>query len=93
MLDACRKLKPEQYAIAGSMNCCRLSPPDGLATPATYSRPGRTANLPPWVVLRHIVNRTTYHRGQVASKLKPFRVQQAETALVYWAFEQTPQKA
>ena len=43
--------------------------------------------------LRHIVNHTTYHRGQVASKLKRFGVQQAETDLVYWAFEQIPQKA
>jgi uncharacterized damage-inducible protein DinB len=67
--------------------------PDWLATPVTYSRRGRTATLPPWVVLRHIVNHTTYHRGQVASKLKRFGVQQAETDLVYWAFEQIPQKA
>ena len=66
--------------------------PDWLATPVTYSRRGRTATLAPWVVLRHIVNHTTYHRGQVASKLKRFGVQQAETDLVYWAFEQMPQQ-
>jgi uncharacterized damage-inducible protein DinB len=66
--------------------------PDWLATPVTYSRRGRSATLPPWVVLRHIVNHTTYHRGQVASKLKRFGVQQAETDLVYWAFEQMPQQ-
>src|SRR5262245_31956268 len=65
--------------------------PEVLATPRTFSRRGRTAVLPPWVVLRHIVNHTTYHRGQVASKLKRFGVQQAETDLVYWAFEQVPQ--
>src|SRR5262249_10298600 len=46
--------------------------PDWLATPLTYSRRGQTATLPPWAVLRHIVNHTTYHRGQVASKLKRF---------------------
>jgi uncharacterized damage-inducible protein DinB len=67
--------------------------PDWLATPVTYSRRGRTATLPPWVVLRHIVNHTTYHRGQVASKLKRFGIQQAETDLVYWVFEQIPQQA
>ena len=65
--------------------------PERLATPVILRRRGRTANLPPWVVLRHIVNHTTYHRGQVASKLKRFGIQQAETDLSYWAFEQLPQ--
>jgi uncharacterized damage-inducible protein DinB len=65
--------------------------PEALATPRTISRRGRTAVLPPWVVLRHIVNHTTYHRGQVASKLKRFGVQQPETDLVYFAFEQVLQ--
>jgi uncharacterized damage-inducible protein DinB len=55
------------------------------------SRRGRTVVLPPWVVLHHVVNHTTYHRGQVASKLKRFGVQQPETDLVYWALEQVPQ--
>jgi uncharacterized damage-inducible protein DinB len=65
--------------------------PERLATPQTFSRRGRTAVLPPWMVLRHVVNHTTYHRGQVASKLKRFGIQQPETDLVYWAFEQVPQ--
>lgn len=65
--------------------------PELLATPRPFSRRGRTAVLPPWLVLRHVVNHTTYHRGQVASKLKRFGVQQAETDLVYWALEQLPQ--
>jgi uncharacterized damage-inducible protein DinB len=65
---------------------------DVLATPRTFSRRGRTAVLTPWVVLRHVVNHTTYHRGQVASKLKRFGVQQPETDLVYFALEQIPQK-
>src|SRR5207248_6706029 len=64
-----------------------------LATPRTFSRRGRTIALPPWVVLRHVVNHTTYHRGQVASKLKRFGVQQPETDLVFWALEQVPQQA
>jgi uncharacterized damage-inducible protein DinB len=66
--------------------------PERLATPQTFSRRGRTAVLPPWAVLRHIVNHTTYHRGQVASKLKRFGVQQPETDLVFWAIEQVPQQ-
>jgi uncharacterized damage-inducible protein DinB len=65
--------------------------PEILATPRTISRRGRTAVLPPWLVLRHIVNHTTYHRGQVASKLQRFGIQQAETDLVFWAREQFPQ--
>src|SRR5262249_25504889 len=65
--------------------------PDLLATPRTVQRRGRTAVLPPWAVLRHVVNHTTYHRAQVASKLKRFGVQQPETDLVYWALEQVPQ--
>ena len=65
--------------------------PELLATPRKLSRRGRSAVLPPWVVLRHVVNHTTYHRGQVASKLKRFGIQQADTDLVYWAIEQVPQ--
>lgn len=71
-----------------------LSPkltPEFLSSPKTFSRRGRTVVLPPWVVLRHIVNHTTYHRAQVASKLKRFGIQQAETDFIYWAYEQFPQ--
>jgi uncharacterized damage-inducible protein DinB len=66
--------------------------PERLATPVTLRLRARTAVLPPWAVLRHIVNHTTYHRGQVASKLKRFGIQQAETDLVFWMFEQIPQE-
>ena len=66
--------------------------PEFLGTPRTFSRRGRTVVLPPWVVLRHVVNHTTYHRGQVASKLKRFGIEQPETDLVFWAREQTPQQ-
>jgi uncharacterized damage-inducible protein DinB len=147
MLDACRKLTPEQYAaepmpgwssvrftvwhiavvtdgwlrgLAGEPNDTfpgetdlatpddaekllttaydrfnQLLPkltPEKLATPVTLRRRNRSATLPPWAVLRHIVNHTTYHRGQVASKLKRFGIQQDETDLVYWAYEQIPQQ-
>jgi uncharacterized damage-inducible protein DinB len=67
--------------------------PEWLATPRTLRRRNRTAILPPWVVLRHIVNHSTYHRGQVASKLKRLGVEQPATDLVFWAFEQIPQTA
>jgi uncharacterized damage-inducible protein DinB len=62
--------------------------PELLNTPRTFQGRGWTLVLPPWVVLRHVVNHTTYHRGQVASKLKRFGIQQAETDLPFWATEQ-----
>ena len=49
--------------------------------------------MPPWVVLRHIVNHSSYHRGQVASKLKRFDIDPPKIDMVFWAFELVPQKA
>ncbi len=65
--------------------------PERLATPITLQRRGRTITLPPWAILRHIVNHSTYHRGQVSSKLKRFGIQQAETDFIFWAREHIPQ--
>ena len=67
--------------------------PEWLTMPRTMRRGNRTAILPPWVVLRHVVNHSTYHRGQVASKLKRLGVEQPATDIVFWAFEQIPQTA
>ena len=146
MLEACRKLSPEQYAaepvpgwssvrasvvhitsatqnwirrVAGEVVTTALTEtdlptvedaerhldrayqildglwpaltPERLATPQAFPIRGRTWILPPWVVLRHVVNHTTYHRAQVASKLKRFGVQQPETDLIFWARDQVPQ--
>ena len=66
--------------------------PEWLATPREFRGGKRSAVLPPWVVIRHVVNHATYHRGQVASKLKRLGVEQPATDLVYWAFEQVPQQ-
>jgi uncharacterized damage-inducible protein DinB len=63
-----------------------------LTTNVTLRRRGRTATLPPWALLRHLVNHSTYHRGQVASKLKRFGIEQPATDFVYWVFEQVPQQ-
>jgi uncharacterized damage-inducible protein DinB len=64
--------------------------PERLATPQTLRGRGRTVVLPPWTVLRHLVNHSTYHRGQVASKLKRLGVEQPPTDFIFWVFEQMP---
>jgi uncharacterized damage-inducible protein DinB len=67
--------------------------PERLNTVLTWRRRGRTATLPPWAALRHIVNHSTYHRGQVASKLKRFGIEQPITDFFFWVIEQIPQEA
>ncbi len=64
--------------------------PEWLATPLTMRRGKLSATLPPWAVLRHIVNHSTYHRGQVASKLKRLGIEQSATDFIFWAFEHLP---
>ena len=53
--------------------------PERLNTLLTLRAIGRTFTLPRWAILRHIVNHSTYHRGQVASKLKRFGIEQQIT--------------
>jgi uncharacterized damage-inducible protein DinB len=56
-------------------------------------RRGYTATLPPWALLRHVVNHSSYHRGQIASKLKRFGIEQPNTDFFFWVIEQIPQEA
>jgi uncharacterized damage-inducible protein DinB len=67
--------------------------PENLSTPRTFSGRGRTAVLPPWAVLRHIVNHSTYHRGQVAAKLKRLGVEPPMTDLIMWVMGQMQAKS
>jgi uncharacterized damage-inducible protein DinB len=66
--------------------------PERLSTLLTVRAIGRTFILPPWAILRHIVNHSSYHRGQVASKLKRFGIEQPITDFFWW-FEQVHREA
>ena len=67
--------------------------PERLNAVRTLRGRGWTLTLPPWAMLRHIVNHSTYHRGQVASKLKRFGIEQPITDFFFWVIEQVPQEA
>ncbi len=67
--------------------------PETLSTPRTFSGRGRTAVLPPWAVLRQIVNHSTYHRGQVAAKLKRLGVEPPMTDLIWWVMQEMQAKS
>jgi uncharacterized damage-inducible protein DinB len=66
--------------------------PERLDTMLTVRGRGSTFTLPRWAMLRHIVNHSTYHRGQVASKLKRFGIEQQISDFFFWAIEQIPQE-
>lgn len=61
--------------------------PESLATVREFRGRGKVAALPPWAVLRHIVNHSTYHRGQIASKLGRLGVAPPITDFIYWVLE------
>ena len=71
----------------------RLAPsltPERLATIFTYRNlKNEEKSLPLWCVLRHVVNHGSYHRGQIAVKLKRLGVEPPQTDFVFWAIEET----
>ena len=85
-VDDAARLLERGYAIVDA--ALPTLTPDALATPRTFRGGGRSATLAPWVVLRHLVNHGTYHRGQIASKLGRLGVEPPATDLVFWAFQQ-----
>lgn len=50
---------------------------------------GNERKMPFWAVYRHVVNHATYHRGQIASKLRRLGITPPFTDLVLWAVERT----
>ena len=52
---------------------------------------GVACALPLWAVFRHVANHATYHRGQVASKIRLLGGEPPSTDLVQWAIAETPQ--
>ena len=77
------------------MESATLSPPPAGSAPRAHaSAEGPSAwAQPTWALLRHIVSHSTYHRGQVASKLKCFGIEQPITDFFWWAIEQIPREA
>jgi uncharacterized damage-inducible protein DinB len=67
--------------------------PGRLNTVLTLRAVGRTFTLPRWAILRHIVNHSSYHRGQIASRLKRFGIEQSIMDFFWWVIEQIPQEA
>jgi uncharacterized damage-inducible protein DinB len=67
--------------------------PERLSSLQTLRSPGHAFTLPLWARLRHIVNHSTYHRGQVASKLKRLGIEPPNTDFFFWVIEQVPQEA
>ena len=57
--------------------------PELLAADRRFSGRGRTAVLPLWAALRHVVNHSTYHRSQIAAKLKRLGIEPPMTDLVW----------
>jgi uncharacterized damage-inducible protein DinB len=48
---------------------------------------GVHCRVPLWAVYRHVGNHATYHRGQIASKLKRLGLDPPVTDLIHWAIE------
>lgn len=80
--DAARRL--EAAAAVAERTCAEWSAaPDA---PFSYRNTrGVATTIPRWAVIRHLVNHSTYHRGQIANMLRQMGVQPPATDLFIWA--------
>ena len=59
-----------------------------LAGPFTWKNlKGEAKTAPFWVVVRHVVNHQTYHRGQISSMLRRLGHAPKSTDMVVWGIE------
>jgi uncharacterized damage-inducible protein DinB len=59
-----------------------------LAAPFTWKNlKGEPKTAPFWVVVRHVVNHQTYHRGQISSMLRRLGHAPKATDMVVWGIE------
>jgi uncharacterized damage-inducible protein DinB len=66
--------------------------PERLASDWEYrDLAGALYRMPYWAVFRHVVNHATYHRGQVAAKLKRLGVDPPSTDLAAWVRVKIPE--
>ncbi|MGE5345135.1 MAG: DinB family protein [Acidithiobacillales bacterium] len=62
--------------------------PERLGRPFTWTNlSGQVRTAPFGIVVRHVVNHQTYHRGQVASMVRRLGVKPTSTDMVVWGIE------
>jgi uncharacterized damage-inducible protein DinB len=67
----------------------RTLTPERSNAPFTWKNlKGIAKTAPFWVVLRHVVNHESYHRGQISSMVKRLGARPIATDLVLWGIEQ-----
>ena len=63
--------------------------PERLAGPFVWKNlKGEEKTAPFWVVVRHVVNHQTYHRGQISSMVRRLGHAPKSTDMVVWGIEQ-----
>ena len=63
--------------------------PERLAGPFIWKNlKGEEKTAPFWVVVRHVVNHQTYHRGQISSMVRRLGHAPKSTDMVVWGIEQ-----
>lgn len=81
--DAVRFLERSHAAVADLLPTLT---PEALAADLAYlDLRGQPKRLPLWAVLRHLPNHSSYHRGQITSRLMEFGVEPPLLDLALWA--------